>query len=339
MPSTRAQWIFSVIFLVSTTFGVTTAFGADSMESPWLDKEVVVDGLGGEWKGDAQKIGGTKLKAATAHDGRFFYVSLSTKNDDLQRQILRGGLVLWLDDGAGEDKSFGIRFPLPMGEYRDQLRGQGRPDQGGGPGAGRGQRGRRSPEAMWQRFRSIEHEVEILSGLEEVALRSKVAELDGIEIAVDRLEDRLVLEYKIPMAAAQASPEVAEEIEPGAAAGEDAQTGQDEVTGEVIPRQLRTAAGGEISLGIEIPGFDPEMRDRNGNGGNGGNGRGGGFGGPRGGGFGGGFGGGRGGGFGGPGGAGGGRPGGGLGRGGGGRPEPQEPIEVWTLVRLAEGAL
>ncbi len=327
MPSTRALWIFGVVLALST-LGAEVSFGEESMESPWLDKEVVVDGLGGEWKGDGRKIRGTKLKAATAHDDQFFYVSLSTKNGDLQRQILRGGLVLWLDDAAGENKSFGIRFPLPMREYRDQLREQGRGDGARAPGAERGRRGRRSPDAMWQRIQEIEQEVEILSGLGEVTHRSKVAELDGIEVAMDRLEDRWVLEYKIPMHAS----------------GTDtaAQTEDEEKADVVVPAWgIKTATGGQMSLGIEIPGFDPEMRDRDGEGGNPGNGesgRGGGFGGPRGGGFGGGFGGGRSGGFGGPGGAGGGRSGGGLGRGSGGRPEPQEPIEVWTLVRLAEGA-
>ena len=335
MFSTQAQWILGLILLVIVALGAEAAFGAGSLESPWLDKEVVIDGLGGEWKGDEKKVPGTKLKAATAHDDQFFYVSLSTKNDDLQRQILRGGLVLWLDDTAAEAKGFGIRFPLPMREYRDQLRGQGRSGGGGGTqGAGRGQRGRRSPEAMWQRIREIEHEVEILSGSEEVALRSKVAEFDGIEIAMDRLDDRLVLEYKIPRVATETSAAVA----PDAAAGEEAETGQDELLGEAVAWQLKATAGGEMAIGIDIPGFDPEMRGRQGNGGNGSNGRGGGFGGPSGGGFGGGFGGGRSGGFGGPGGAGGGRPSGGLGRGGRGRSEPQEPIEVWTLVRLAAEA-
>lgn len=46
------------------------------------------------------------------NDQENFYVCISSWNDDVNLQALNLGLTVWFDPGGGEEKKFGIEYPL-----------------------------------------------------------------------------------------------------------------------------------------------------------------------------------------------------------------------------------
>ena len=306
----------SKIALVALALGFSPALSATGNdlavhETPWNERNITVDGIGGEWKAQEKKIKGTKLKVATSYDDEFLYVSLSTENAALQRQILRSGLILWLENDASPPKSYGLHFPMPIHEYREQLQssrsatdgnsvtGQAAPRGFFGQGRSRGERP--SLEAVWQRLTQADLDVDVLQAPGESLIRVLPGSSDaaGLETAMDYVDERWNVEYKIPL---------------NASAGE-AETNAQDLLAVHMPE------GEGLRLGVEIPAME---RGRGPEGRGGGGFRGGGLRG----------GGGPGGGFGA---AGGGRGGfGGGPRGGGGRGPrggaAQEPVEAWIYL-------
>ncbi len=258
-----------------------TAQAVPKLKSHWADREIVIDGTADEWEGAQTYIKKTKIDVGLVNDEQFIYVNLVTRDRGIRSQIMMQGLTLWFDPEGGAAQSFGVRFPLGLRALSED----GTMPFGGGPGQGRG-RGNRDPEQMRERFEATLEELEILGpGIDDVE-RLAVDEIDGFEVAMDMIGERVVYELKIPM------------------------HGSDE-----HPYAIGVESATRVGVGLVSPEMERPEGSRQGGfrgggrGGGGGGGRGGGgFGGPGGGGRGGGFGG----------------PGGGGGRGGFEPPKPIE---------------
>jgi len=291
---------------------VVSAADKGKIASAWLEGQVRVDGVGGEWKELIPFVKKSPFSIAVANDGSNVYVALDTGTEGAVTQMLSQGLIVWLDPAGGKKKRFGIKFPVGMtgGERGRGGSGRGEPPPGGEwaggapPQPGGRQGGRTggpgfgmSAAAMWERAEAdgLFEQFEIL-GPDNSRRIVSASTADPIGVGIRWAEGVLFYELKVPIARI------------------------DEIVG------LGVQPGAVIGIGLETPVVEvPEGRQgaRGGPGGGMAGGMGGGMGG-RGGGMGG-----MGGGMGGPGGM------GGSGGPGGGRGSGIEPLKQWTTIRLA----
>ncbi len=54
----------------------------------------------------------SKVLYTVEHDSKYLYLNLSSTDIAIQRQILRGGLTIWIDQSGRKKKYFGFRYPL-----------------------------------------------------------------------------------------------------------------------------------------------------------------------------------------------------------------------------------
>ncbi|MBI5558230.1 MAG: hypothetical protein HY885_11390 [Deltaproteobacteria bacterium] len=84
------------------------------LESSWCAGKIVIDGKGDEWDtARAAYFSENNLLLAVANDFDNLYLRLSTTDFHLQRQLMQRGCTIWFDADGGENKVFGLRFPLP----------------------------------------------------------------------------------------------------------------------------------------------------------------------------------------------------------------------------------
>ncbi len=57
----------------------------------------------------------SKIIYSVEHDNRFVYLNLSATDPTVQRQLLRGGLTIWIDQSGRKNENLGFRYPLSEG--------------------------------------------------------------------------------------------------------------------------------------------------------------------------------------------------------------------------------
>ena len=82
------------------------------LESTWKDRDITLDGKGGDWQGAKYYFEEFAVSVGLINDTRHLYVSMMTENPLIRAQIMRQGLTVWIDPKGGKSKTFGIRFPL-----------------------------------------------------------------------------------------------------------------------------------------------------------------------------------------------------------------------------------
>jgi hypothetical protein len=236
----------SVLLVVAMALPV--ALGAadkrQRIDSAWREKEVVVDGDYGEWKGPLIAVDAKDpITAAAVNDGQFLYVVLSTSEPALRMQILRQGLIVWFDPAGGTKKHFGLKYPVGImsEDGAERVRGGRRP-----PDLGNGQSGEaRDPEQAVARLEPT-NRLEVL-GPEKDDAHSFVADMaPGIAVKVGQVQGSLVYELKVPIGR---TPE--------------------------FPYAIEARPGALIGFGLETPKFERPSEGRGGGGGMGGMGGGG----------------------------------------------------------------
>ena len=302
-------------FLVSTTLG---AASKAKFTSEWAATPITVDGANTEWPTLLSFAKDIRISIAVRNDEQNLYVALITSDTTTALQVLRDGLIVWLDAEGGSKKRFGIKYPVSAEPGPPPNAGQGR------DGAGSGQRGRpdgsggqegdgargygmpggqpRDAEGMWKQALSDGRlkRAELLGpGKDDV--RVLMLEVStSIRARLGRSDGMLIYELAVPLGNTQE-----------------------------LPDGLGVRPGAIVGIGLETPERNTSMRGPGGGRGGSGGGRGGGMGGSGGGRGGrmGGSGGGRGGGMGGP--------GGGMGGPGGAFGQQQKALKAWTSVQLA----
>ncbi len=187
--------------------------GSLKVESKWREREIVVDGKSDDWVGALQYFEKKKVSVGMRNDDSFFYMCLIIDQPQLRDQIMAQGLQLWFDPEGGDEKKFGIKFPIGMGRMRpnqevteeDRERMQ---DQ----------------ERRQEIFENSLAELEILSAGIDEGIRMAVEEAKGIEIQLKMYSGQVVYECKIPL-----------------------------LTSEGMPYVIKALAGGVIGVGLESP--------------------------------------------------------------------------------------
>lgn len=196
----RASWLGAALAasLVVTAFaGVKKA----DFVSAWrpADQAIIVDGHSQDWQGALQPAGKLALSIGFRNDADNLYLCLTTSDAALRGQILRRGLVLWLDVEGGKKKAFGVEFPAHMlGEVVEPA------------GAGSGER-RLPPEASQDR-------IAFLGPGKDDREAIRLDEAPGFEARIANDNGVAVYELKVPLAKS-AQQRHAPGLRPGALVG------------------------------------------------------------------------------------------------------------------------
>src|SRR5437867_3668400 len=105
------------------------------------------------------------------NDSNYLYIALITTNREVQRQVMRGGTTIWLDRDGGDDRKFGIHYPLGQNQQ---------------------------PEDQRETYQRSDNDLEILGPGDEHH-RMTIAETGGIDVRFELSNDTLVYEMKIPL--------------------------------------------------------------------------------------------------------------------------------------------
>ncbi len=123
----RSSWR-SATFLLS--LGLLAGCSLGPIVSRWADRGVTVDGKGGTWNDSLTVLDDQKTFLGVLNDEQYLYVSIRSTNRDLARQVVQRGLTFWFDRDGGEQKKFGVRFPLGIDRFGNEenfRRGEGEP--------------------------------------------------------------------------------------------------------------------------------------------------------------------------------------------------------------------
>lgn len=190
----RRDTIILTALLLSFSF-YYVGCGGEEIDSRWRDREIKIDGDASEWRGTEQYSDDDKgVRFAVFNDGEYLYICFKTWNTKTQQQILVRGLTVWFDAEGGDDRVYGIEFPMTKGS--EELR-------------------RMRETRSRDRVRAIE-DLLIQSRSEMIVGKSKESagqwmfvedamEL-GIEAALDMDDRILVYELKVPITGGQGFP-------------------------------------------------------------------------------------------------------------------------------------
>jgi len=103
---------FIVLFSAFLIFGC----GMYEVESTWRNREITIDGVdnGIEWKNSIYYFGEQKVAIGLLNDESNLYIQLSSRDRNMQRQLIALGLTVWFDAKGGKKKTLGIHFPIGM---------------------------------------------------------------------------------------------------------------------------------------------------------------------------------------------------------------------------------
>ena len=131
-PAWRVAATIGVVTLTAT--GVLTAAAKAKLTSPWRDRDIRVDGIGGEWRELQPLAKNVRWGIGLASDADHLYVALITSDALTTRQTLQEGLIVWFDAKGGKKRQFGIRYPTGMMGGPGGPRGGAQGEMGGGRG-------------------------------------------------------------------------------------------------------------------------------------------------------------------------------------------------------------
>jgi len=178
------------------------------LESTWKDRDITMDGKSGDWLGAKYYFEDSAVSVGLINDEQHLYVSMMTENPMLRTQIMRQGLIVWLDSQGGKSKSFGIKFPL--GRQGDEQEGKGI--------AQREMMDEMAREEMMLKLQETMTELEVLGPDEEVLAKMDIDDTQGIEVKMRNAGGTFVYELKIPLSSSEELP-FAVGVEPGAVIG------------------------------------------------------------------------------------------------------------------------
>ncbi|MCZ6776781.1 MAG: hypothetical protein O7D34_10035 [Ignavibacteria bacterium] len=170
-----------IILLASLSLGCRNT----ELESTWRDRELTIDGNAIDWEGSTVHLEDEKVTVGLSNDEDFLYLFLSSNDKNIQRQLLTRGLTVWFDPDGGNDRVFGIRFPLGV-------QGTGMPMMS---------RERMAPdrEEFNEMYKKTLTELEILGPGKHDRLRTSVLAEHGISVKLGEARENLVYELKVPL--------------------------------------------------------------------------------------------------------------------------------------------
>ncbi|MDD5167767.1 MAG: hypothetical protein PHN75_03040 [Syntrophales bacterium] len=114
MKSMMRKSFLSIVVTV-VLMSVFVGCGMEEINSTWCDRKVVIDGIDGgrEWESARHSLAKGDVTIGIMNDEEALYVRLSTRNRAIRKQLLTTGFTVWFDETGGNNRMYGLRFPLP----------------------------------------------------------------------------------------------------------------------------------------------------------------------------------------------------------------------------------
>jgi hypothetical protein len=159
--------------------------GEEEIESRARDREIIVDGKIDDWQGTLTFLEDANLSYGLANDAIDLYIVLVVGDRGVRRQIIMSGLYLWFDPEGDKGKRFGIRFPIGLQEDAASLMSLMR---------------EQDPSEFQAQFDESVVDMMVGGAGDDTFRRVGAKELDGIKAAAVTDENKLVLEFVVPVA-------------------------------------------------------------------------------------------------------------------------------------------
>lgn len=194
--TSRVTRALVVIALVSPVLfaGVTVAARSRKADiaSRWRgETQVTIDGVNEEWQGLLSPVKDVPVSIAFVNDDRYLYFCLTTSDRAARAQIMRRGLIVWIDQGGGKKKDFGVEFPVG-------LRGMYLVDRPGDTGEAR--------DGQAQPLEASKDRLVILGPGKNDRRDLAFEEAPGIQARIGEAAGVLVYELRVPLAKAEGQP-------------------------------------------------------------------------------------------------------------------------------------
>lgn len=158
------------------------------LTSYWREGEIKIDGNSDEWQGKTWMIKDIKnVLFGFMNDDDYLYLLFTFGDRTLQRQVAMGGLTIWFDRKGGNEKRFGIHYPLTMMMDMPPMRRLPRPDVDHGI------------DTTFKFPENFSDELEIYGPVENEHNRMRLQETGGIEISLRHTMGSLIYEMKVPL--------------------------------------------------------------------------------------------------------------------------------------------
>lgn len=152
------------------------------LPSHWPEKQIVVDGKNSEWE-RTYLIADNKLVVSFVNDSSFMYLLLATNDRQLAMSMVRG-LTVWIDSKGGDDKTFGIHYPMG-GRFSREMQASDRENEDPSIDPG-------------EQMGMPATEMEILGPGKDDRHRMQIMESGGIQATYRLTVNSIVYELKVP---------------------------------------------------------------------------------------------------------------------------------------------
>ncbi len=197
-------------FIIFLSFTLLVGCDMREVDSTWRDRVVTIDGIdeGSEWENARYFFEKEKVIIGLLNDENNLYVRLSSRDRNLQRQLMVLGFTLWFDAKGGRKKTFGIHFPIGMqGSGMQMMRSSGRTNRN------------EDSDQLRKMLEGSQREIEILGPGKNESYTMLVVDalVLGINVKINNPKGNLVYELKIPLLRNESQPygigtEIAQEI-------------------------------------------------------------------------------------------------------------------------------
>lgn len=144
------------------------------LASRWTDNETT--GL----QGNSFLVKSQNILVGLHNDNEYLYLTVNAGDRMKQRQMTVQGLTVWFDSRGGDERRFGIHYPL--GVMRPQIEGQDR-----------------MRDSSWEMAGTISDELDILGPAEDEHHRMHMSETKGIDVKMENREGTLIYSLKVPL--------------------------------------------------------------------------------------------------------------------------------------------
>lgn len=171
--------------LLAAALFSSSACSVLQVNSQWKAKDIVINGLADEWKGDLVPVKDKGFSLGVRNDDRFLYVCIVGSTPLLRSMAVSRGMTVWLDPAGGKSTAFGIKFPLGPAAAVPAAK----PAPAAPTAVGQRAGGRPAP-AM--------NEIIILGPDKDASKRIAIKDLKGLEIRAAVSQGVFAYELKVP---------------------------------------------------------------------------------------------------------------------------------------------
>ena len=196
-PNYNSSLFLSFIIILSTI--MLADCGMRELESTWRNSEITINGKDEEteWENARYFFEKEKVTIGILNDENNMYLRLSSRDRNMQRQLMALGFTVWFDAKGGKKKTLGIHFPIGMQGSGMQMMRRGRSTSRD-----------EDSDQLRKMLEVSQREIEILGPEKNESYTmfvNDVMEL-GINVKMDVSKGNLVYELKIPLTRSELQP-------------------------------------------------------------------------------------------------------------------------------------